>query len=194
MSRRKCRYLTGKQPRLFDVDLACIIGVNEAIFVNQLDYWLTLNEEVGRNIKDGHCWAYNSYRGWQLQFPFWPIKTIERIVLSLEKKNILITGNFNKLKMDRTKWYRINYEVVDSLELPPDSFSELISGNGHDKLSESIASNCRNAEPSTSQPDRDLNIDPEMIQHLSRLVAFHNEAKRLAKDEQKEQQEVKCLS
>ena len=84
--RRKCRYLTGKAPRLFDVDLACIIGVNEAIFVNQLDYWITINEETGRNFKEGHCWAYNSYKGWQLQFPFWQLKTLERIILSLEKK------------------------------------------------------------------------------------------------------------
>ncbi len=29
--------------------------------------------------------------------------------------NILITGNFNKLKMDRTLWYTINYEELEKL-------------------------------------------------------------------------------
>jgi len=33
----------------------------------------------------------------------------------LEKKYILISGNFNQMKMDRTKWYRINYEVLNQL-------------------------------------------------------------------------------
>lgn len=132
-SRRKCRYLTGKQPLLLDVDLAVIIGDREALFLNQLDYWLTNNEAAGRNFRDGHYWTYNTYKDWQLQFPFWPAKTIERIVLSLERQNILIVGNYNKLRIDRTKWYRIDYEVVDALEKPACNLSVVISGNGDDK-------------------------------------------------------------
>lgn len=133
VKRRKCRYLTGKAPLLLDVDLAVIIGDREALFLNQLDYWLTNNEAAGRNFRDGHYWTYNTYKDWQLQFPFWPVKTIERIVLSLERKKILVIGNYNKLKIDRTKWYRINYVVVDDLELPVNDLSEVVSGNGHDK-------------------------------------------------------------
>ena len=44
------------------------------------------------------------------------------MISQLEEKGIIITGNFNKLKMDRTKWYTIDYEkldnLIDNLNLP----------------------------------------------------------------------------
>lgn len=35
---------------------------------------------------------------------------------SLEKKGLIITGNYNKQGYDRTKWYTIDYDVLESLE------------------------------------------------------------------------------
>ena len=32
-----------------------------------------------------------------------------------QDKGIIVKGNFNKLKMDRTIWYSINYEKLDEL-------------------------------------------------------------------------------
>ena len=37
---------------------------------------------------------------------------------SPEEKNLLITGNFNKLKIDNTKWYTINYEELERVSRP----------------------------------------------------------------------------
>ena len=50
------------------------------------------------------------------------LRKIKRALKNLEEKGIIITGNFNKLKMDRTKWYTIDYEkldnLIDNLNLP----------------------------------------------------------------------------
>ncbi len=92
--------------------LASEIGLNEAIFIQQLHYWL--NSKSVKNI-NGHKWIYNTYKDWQKQFPFWSVSTIKRTIASLEEKNLIIKGNFNKAGFDKTIWYSINYSAVKRL-------------------------------------------------------------------------------
>lgn len=94
--------------------LAEKIGLNEAIILQQVHYWLNTS---GKKI-DGRNWIYNSYADWEEQFPFWSISTIRRTITSLENQNLLIHGNYNKMKFDNTKWYTINYDEVNSLSRP----------------------------------------------------------------------------
>lgn len=91
--------------------LAVKIGLNEAIVLQQIHYWIT----VSGNKKDGRFWIYNTYDAWVEQFPFWSKSTIRRIIDNLEKSGLLITGNYNKAKFDRTRWYTIDYEKVNEL-------------------------------------------------------------------------------
>lgn len=86
--------------------LAVQIGLNQAILLQQLHYWLIRST----NIKEGHHWSYQSLTDWQEQFPFWSESTIKRTISPLERDGIVISGCFNKRKGDKTKWYRINYD------------------------------------------------------------------------------------
>ena len=105
------KLLLDEYPLIILPNLAVKIGLNEAIVMQQLHYWL----KESKNVKDGYKWVYNTYEDWQKQFPFWSVSTIKRIVSGLEKEGLILTGNYNKLKIDRTKWYRINYEKFDAL-------------------------------------------------------------------------------
>lgn len=91
--------------------LAKEIGINEAIVLQQIHYWLNTSKHKYEN----KSWIYNSYREWENQFPFWSNATIRRTISSLEKKDLLITGNFNKAGFDKTKWYSINYVMLESV-------------------------------------------------------------------------------
>lgn len=97
------------------VELAKSIGLNEAIVLQQIHYWTEQNGKADRNGRDGYYWAYNSYREWQKQFPWWSERTIKRIFTALERRGLLISGSYNRLKMDRTKWYRVNYDTLRSM-------------------------------------------------------------------------------
>ena len=97
------------------------IGLNKAIVINQLNYWNNINENKNRNFFDGHYWSYNSYAGWSgTNFPFWSPTTVKRIFTSLEKDGIIVSCKNNRLKIDNTKWYRVNYEklqeIIDAVE------------------------------------------------------------------------------
>ncbi|MER2039689.1 MAG: conserved phage C-terminal domain-containing protein [Solibacillus sp.] len=86
--------------------LAKKVGLNEAIFLQQLHFRLL----ISTNERDGHKWIYKSLAEWNEEFPFWSYDTLKRIVSKLEKDGYIFTTNeYNKLKMDKTKWYRIEY-------------------------------------------------------------------------------------
>lgn len=95
------------------------IGLNESMVLQQMHYWININKQANRNLVDGHYWTYNTYEGWHEQFPFWSIRTLKTIMTSLESKGLVVSANHNKLKIDRTKWYRIDYTKLDSLVSSP---------------------------------------------------------------------------
>jgi hypothetical protein len=101
--------------------LATAVGLNEAIILQQLHYWLIKNEHV----IDGVSWDYNSYEEWHAQFPWWSAVTIRRTITSLERRGYLRSGNFNRKKSDQTKWYTIVYEQLAKTPKPGDQFDHL---------------------------------------------------------------------
>jgi DnaD/phage-associated family protein len=106
------RLLLDEEPLIVLPSLASIVGLNESIFLQQLHYWLQRSPHEF----EGYKWVYNTYEGWEEQFPFWSKSTIRRIVTKLEKQELIIPGNFNRSKIDKTKWYRINYEKLSRLQ------------------------------------------------------------------------------
>lgn len=91
--------------------LAVEIGLNEAIILQQIHYWLNQS----KHFYDSKKWIYNTYEDWNEQFPFWSVMTIRRTITSLEKQNLIISANYNKAGFDKTRWYSIDYEVVESV-------------------------------------------------------------------------------
>jgi DNA-binding PadR family transcriptional regulator len=106
------RLLLDEKPLMVLPKLAASIGLNESIVLQQLHFWL----ERSNHVYEGYKWVYNTYEEWKEQFPFWSESTIRRIITKLEKKGFIITGNFNRSKIDKTKWYRIDYEKLEELE------------------------------------------------------------------------------
>ena len=96
----------------FNCEYAKRFGVDEAIMLENLIFWIKKNKANGKHFHDGRYWTYNSIKAFEELFPFWSKRQIERILKSLEKQNILYTGNYNKSHYDRTKWYAINEEVI----------------------------------------------------------------------------------
>jgi len=94
--------------------LACRVGLNEAIFLQQLHYWLE-NPKIGKLV-DQNKWIRNTIDQWQENFPFWSDKTIKRVIASLREKRLVITRNdLNQLGIDNTNWYTIDYKVLVDL-------------------------------------------------------------------------------
>ena len=97
--------LIAEQPLQLQPKLAVKVGLNEAILVQQIHYWL----QRSKHTHDGQKWIYNTHESWLEQFPFWSKATLKRVITSLKSQGLINTGNYNRMKMDRTVWYTINY-------------------------------------------------------------------------------------
>lgn len=104
------KYLIDEMPLIIMPTLAKVIGLNESIVLQQIHYWLNnSNHEF-----DDRKWIFNTLEEWHKQFPFWSLRTLQRIFDDLTEKGILIKGNYNKMKLDRTTWYTIDYDKLTS--------------------------------------------------------------------------------
>ena len=109
-------YLFDEQPILANKTLARELGLNEALVLQQINYWIEINKKSGNNYVDGKYWTYNSIRAWQEKdFDYMSIDTVKRTFAKLEKMGFLLVGNFNKDPRDKTKWYTINEEKLNQL-------------------------------------------------------------------------------
>jgi len=105
------RYLLDEPPLVVLPSLAKRIGLNEAIVIQQIHYWLTNAREAKRtyNFRQGRWWVYHSYTEWMVTFPFWSEPTIKRTFLGLEKAGLVVSACLGEDPRDRSKWYSIDY-------------------------------------------------------------------------------------
>lgn len=104
--------LFNKHPLVVDKTIATVLGLNQAMILQQIHYWLEQNKKNGRNFHQGKYWTYNTISEWQEEFPFWSKETVKRAFKKLREAGILKVDNFNVYKMDRTLWYTIDYEKL----------------------------------------------------------------------------------
>ena len=111
-------WLMDEQPVVVDRGLARIIGFSEAVVITQLHQWIEYNKKHKKNYKDGYYWTYGSMKQWHEEYfdILGSVKTLRRVFKTLAEKGYLIVSNYNKLKFDKTCWYRVNYEKFNSLK------------------------------------------------------------------------------
>lgn len=113
-----------ERPVMLQKSIAFLYSTNEAIFLQQLHYWLL----VSSHEREGRKWIYKTRQEWLEQdFPFFSESTLKRVIKHLKDDGIIIVSNFNKMKQDRTSWYTIDYEVLGRM-VAPVSRTDQVSG------------------------------------------------------------------
>jgi uncharacterized phage protein (TIGR02220 family) len=151
--------------------LATKIGLNEAIFLQQLHFRLL----ISTNERDGHKWIYKTYDEWQSEFKFWSYDTVKRTIGKLEKIGFIITTSaYNKMKMDKTKWYRVNYSKLGHYTTEQIALSKsaiCTDGAVHNALTDegimhsAIPKDFKNTKK--SNVEQELNVALEIINYLN---------------------------
>ena len=102
-----------QHPLIVDKKLAKVIGLNQAMILQQVHYWLEMNRKNKKNFHEGRHWTYNTINEWQEEFPFWSKETVKRAFNKLREAGFVLVGNFNVYQMDRTLWYTIDYDKLN---------------------------------------------------------------------------------
>ena len=191
--------LMPSRPIVINPDLAYSIGLNEAIALQQVNYWL--KETTSGLEHDGVRWIYNTNEQWLEQFPFWSESTLKRTFTRLKNLGVLKVEQLNKSQRDMTNYYTINYEsdLLDEVKVTKSNSSKctlpsgqnepmeevkversigskrtaLIRSNCTDVLTENTTENTTDIKnpicPVAPQPDRDVLITDQAKQVLTYL-------------------------
>ena len=131
------KLLINESPLQVQPSLAMAIGLNEAIFLQQLHYWIG----TSRFVRDGKKWVYNTYSDWLLQLKYMSLPTLKRTIKSLKDQKLVRVERFEKLRSNQVNFYSIDYETLaiisENIEQAIDSIDRL-------KMSQSNSSNCTN--------------------------------------------------
>lgn len=92
---------------VFQKEIADKIGLESAVIIQNIYYWVRKNADNNLNFVDNHYWTYNSVRAFTKQLSFLSEKVIRNRLNTLEKEGYILSGNYNKSSYDRTKWYTL---------------------------------------------------------------------------------------
>lgn len=166
MANNNSRLLIDEAPMLVLPSLIKAVGNNSdrAIILQQLHYFINMS----KHDHDGRKWVYNSVKKWQIeQFQWMSTKTVQRHLNFLEENGFLITGNYNKAKFDKTKWYSIDYDKLDEALSQIDTTIGTKSPNGNGQNDQT---NTRDYTETTSDKEilsdsdkSDVKSDPKIM-------------------------------
>ena len=88
----------------FNITAAKLYGVEEAVLLHNIYFWIKKNKANNKHFYDGYFWTYNSVEAFSELFSYWTKRQVERILNNLIKKGAIIKANYNEKAYDRTSW------------------------------------------------------------------------------------------
>ena len=110
----------------FDIDIAKKYGVQAAVILKNIHFWIEKNKANEVNYYDGYYWTYNSKKAFSELFPYMTARQIDYALQKLIDDGLIITGNYNKVAYDRTLWYAITkkgYCILQNCEMESTNLS-----------------------------------------------------------------------
>lgn len=99
----------------FKVHVAEVVGVNAAIILDSLNWWIDKNASNERHFHDEHYWTYNTVKALARSYPYMTEKAIRTAIKKLVDGGYILVGDYNKDRYSRPKWYTITeagYELL----------------------------------------------------------------------------------
>ncbi|CNE10542.1 hypothetical protein [Yersinia kristensenii] len=168
--------------------LAKEIGLNEAILVQQIHYWLCRSDHRHESRK----WFYKSAAEWADELGFWSDSTIKRTLANLLEMKLISVGQLHKILLNdpynRTKWYSINYDQLELLnstnasgqndqlgisqndQIPSSQNDQMLQENTTENTTES---NTPNGVGTSVSDDTQIIVNSERMEYQSVLDAYH---------------------
>jgi hypothetical protein len=117
----------------FNIKIAQLYSVEEAIFLNNLEFWTRHNQANHTNFHKGRYWTYNSREAYTKLFPYWSADQIKRIIQKCISNKLIEKDCFNKNPYDRTSWYSLTNEAILLLGMESNTFQSLVESTGRNR-------------------------------------------------------------
>ena len=101
----------------FNVEIAKKFGMEIAVFLDHMAFWITKNIANNHNYHDGFYWTRNTMESYTHIFPYMSTMQVRKVLRNCEKYGLINTGNYNETKYDRTGWYSLTEYAAKLLNI-----------------------------------------------------------------------------
>lgn len=161
----------------FNVELATKLGVEKAVIIHNMYFWINHNAKNNKNVYDSSVWTYNSASAFGKLFPYIKDRTISRYLLELERDGYIKTGNYSDNIFDKTKWYSFTDNFLEELKnLGFDIENILLSQNVHIDMHKMANRTTESGEPIPDSKQEDVKQEEkeEIDKSISKKKAAYN--------------------
>lgn len=102
----------------FDISIATKYGINVAIFLSNLSFWIQKNMANKKHFHEGRYWTYNSVDAYSILFPYLTKKQIRTTIDKCAELGLILKDNFNDNHYDRTIWYSLSDKGAELIQFP----------------------------------------------------------------------------
>jgi hypothetical protein len=103
----------------FNVQVASDFGIEIALFLNHFQFWHNRAKNNAQNFHKNKVWVRLSAEQIQEIYPYFTLRQIRYYLQKMVELNLLIKGEFNIKKSDRTKWYNLTKKAQNLLNIKP---------------------------------------------------------------------------
>lgn len=142
------KLLINESPLVVQPSLAVALGLEEAIVLQQIHYWL----ERATIEHKGRAWVYKTHAEWQKELPFFKDSKMRGLFANLKKLKLIDVEKLKKSSWDHTNYYSINYGKLAEIEAVISTLSfiqKLTDGYGNSQHTDVVKSTRSNSQDST---------------------------------------------
>ncbi|MGL5961477.1 MAG: hypothetical protein ACRCZ0_05935, partial [Cetobacterium sp.] len=133
---------------------------------------------------DGEHWTFNTAKAFQELFPYMKQSTITKKLKKLTEIGVFKTGNYNKLKFDRTAWYCIkNDEIKAHYKIKTINKASKTTIRQNDECNNQIGECIRQNDLTIPDINTDINTDIKKIDTEDESINHSSEKLDLEKVE-----------
>lgn len=119
--REEINYQLSGMHHSYDIALvAQLESFEQAVLIHHFQHWIRINRmdesKKKTHIHQGRCWMYQTKSEIQAHFSYMSDQKIRYAIDQLIEKGILLVGNFNKKKFDKTLWYAFRDEKAFNVD------------------------------------------------------------------------------
>ena len=100
----------------FDINIAKEYGIEEAILLKHIYFWVKHNEYNQKNFFDGRYWSYNSAKAFNKTFDYFSERQIRYTLSKLKKQGLILVANYNEDQRLKTLWYTLTDKGMKLIE------------------------------------------------------------------------------
>lgn len=98
----------------FNVEEAKKYGIEAAILIYNIRFWILKNKANKTNFINGKYWTFNSAKAFSELFPYMSSQKIARELRKLEYLGLIESDVLSENKYDKTKWYTLKNDLLSN--------------------------------------------------------------------------------